>query len=78
MDKDIAEVVIVEFGHLPQYEGIYMRKVWGEPHVHAYLYYYPEDITLEEAKQEIEDLEKFYDGLGIATPVPKHLEELCY
>lgn len=78
MGKDTVEVAIIEFGDCPLYKGLYITKSWEALYYNTStcLYYYPENITLEEAKQEIKDLEEFYDGLGIAVPVPKHLEEL--
>lgn len=36
----------------------------------ARTYWYPDDITQEEAQQEINDLMEFYENVGILVPLP--------
>lgn len=40
----------------------------------AKTYWYPDDITPEEAKQEIIDLAEFYENILIVLPTPEHLD----
>lgn len=40
----------------------------------AKTYWYPDDITQEEAKQEIIDLAEFYENILIVLPTPEHLD----
>lgn len=40
----------------------------------AHVYYYPDDITNEEAQQEVEDLIEHYDNVAINVPLLEHLK----
>lgn len=39
----------------------------------AHTYWYPEDITQEEAECELNDLAEHYDNVAVAVPLPEHL-----
>ena len=39
----------------------------------AHIYYYDNDITIEEARQEVEDLMDNYKTIYILSPLPPHL-----
>lgn len=39
----------------------------------AHTYWYPEDITQEEAKCELKDLTEHYDNVAVLVPLPEHL-----
>ena len=40
----------------------------------AHTYWYPEDITNDEANQEIADLCEFYENVVIVLPIPAQLQ----
>ena len=46
------------------------EKVFDQP---AHMYYYPDNITLEEARQEILDLKEHYEIIWDLSPLPEHL-----
>lgn len=39
----------------------------------AHTYWYPEDITQEEAECELKDLAEHYDNVAVLIPLPEHL-----
>ena len=39
----------------------------------THTYWYPDDITQEEADCELRDLAEHYDDVAVAVPLPKHL-----
>lgn len=43
----------------------------GDLPIKADIYYYEEDITVAELRQEIRDLKEFYNEVRIALPYPE-------
>ena len=39
----------------------------------AHTYWYPEDVTQEEAECELKDLAEHYDNVAVLVPLPEHL-----
>ena len=39
----------------------------------AHTYWYPDDITQEEADCELRDLAEHYDNVAVVVPLPEHL-----
>lgn len=72
-----CKYALVEFGECDK-NGYVVAKgefpcVTEKP-LKAHPYWYPDDTTLEEAKQEIIDLAEFYENVLIVLPLPEHLE----
>jgi hypothetical protein len=42
-------------------------------HSLAHTYWYPDDITQEEADCELRDLAEHYDNVAVIVPLPEHL-----
>lgn len=74
MDME-CKTVIVEIGDGDKdgYVFVQGEAVQGERML-AHTYWYPEDITNEEANQEIADLCEHYRNVVIVLPIPKHLQ----
>ena len=70
-----CKYALVEFGECDKNGYVVVKggfPCMTEP-VFAKTYWYPDDITSEEAKQEIIDLKEFYENILIVLPIPEHL-----
>lgn len=66
---------IVEFGECDKEGYVYIKgDVPSGEKVLAHTYWYPEDITNDEANQEIVDLCEHYENVIIILPIPAHLQ----
>ena len=72
-----CKIAIIEFGDNEKEESVLIQgtpeKVFDQP---AHMYYYPDNITLEEACQEILDLKEHYEIIWVLSPLPEHLQDL--
>ena len=76
MDQE-CKFALVEFGECDKNGYIVAQGKFPcttEP-IKAKTYWYPDDITFEEAQQEIIDLAEFYENVLITLPVPEHLDK---
>lgn len=69
------KTAIVEFGYDDKDGYVFIK---GAPlngqRMLAHTYWYPEDITNDEANQEIADLCEFYENVVIVLPIPAQLQ----
>ena len=73
-----CEIAVIEFGDNEKTD-IYLVKgdITEEfSNKKAHTYYYDDNITIEEARQEVLDLMENYKIVYILSPLPEHLEEL--
>ena len=72
--KQECKTAIVEFGYNDKdgYVFIQGETAIGERTI-AHTYWYPEDITNDEANQEIVDLCEFYENVVIVLPISAQL-----
>lgn len=72
-----CKIAIIEFGDNQKVDSILIQgvpeEVLNQP---AHTYYYPDSITLEEARQEILDLKEHYEIIWVLSPLPEHLQDL--
>ena len=72
-----CKIAIIEFGDNEKEESVLIQgapeEVLNQP---AHTYYYSDDITLEEAYQEILDLKEHYEIIWVLSPLPEHLQDL--
>lgn len=76
MTRDLeCKTAIIEFGYDDKdgYVFIQGEQTLGERAL-AHTYWYPEDITNDEANQEIADLREHYKNVIIVLPIPKHIQ----
>lgn len=72
-----CKIAIIEFGDNEKEESVLIQGVSEEAfNQPAHIYYYPDDITLEEAYQEILDLKEHYEIIWVLNPLPEHLQNL--
>ena len=72
-----CKIAIIEFGDNEKKESVLIQgmpeEAFNQP---AHIYYYSDDITLEEAYQEILDLKEHYEIIWVLSPLPEHLQDL--
>lgn len=70
-----CEIAIIEFGDNEKKDSILIKGDSAEKIINkkAHIYYYDNDITIEEARQEVEDLMGNYKTIYILSPLPSHL-----
>ena len=72
-----CKIAIIEFGDNQKVDSVLIKKkkkkIFDQP---AHMYYYPDNITLEEARQEILDLKEHYEIIWVLNPLPEHLQDL--
>ena len=72
-----CKIAIIEFGDNEKEESVLIQgapeEALNQP---AHTYYYSDDITLEEAYQEILDLKDHYEIIWVLSPLPEHLQDL--
>lgn len=72
-----CKIAIIEFGDNQKVDSVLIQGVsedaFNQP---AHMYYYPDSVTLEEARQEILDLKEHYEVIWILSPLPDHLQDL--
>lgn len=73
-----CEIAIIEFGDNEKTDSILIKGDSAEEIINqkAHIYYYDNDITIEEARQEVEDLMDNYKTIYILSPLPPHLQDL--
>ena len=72
-----CKIAIIEFGDNEKEESVLIQGVPEEAlNQPAHMYYYPDNITLEEARQEILDLKEHYEIIWVLSPLPEHLQDL--
>ena len=73
-----CEIAIIEFGDNEKTDSILIKGDSAEEIINqkAHIYYYDNDITIEEARQEVEDLMDNYKIIYILSPLPPHLQDL--
>lgn len=68
---------LVEFGESDDKTGYVIVKggydICKEP-TKAHTYWYPDNITNEEAQCEINDLMEHYENVAIVVPLPEHID----
>lgn len=69
------EIAVIEFGDNEKKDSILIKGDSAEKIINkkAHIYYYDNDITIEEARQEVEDLMDNYKTIYILSPLPLHL-----
>lgn len=76
MMEQECKFAIVDFGNIEKTGYVIVKggdKIclnWKNAHV----YYYPDDITNEEAQQEVIDLLEHYENVAINVPLLEHLK----
>lgn len=72
------EIAIIEFGDNEKIDSILIKGDSTEEIINqkAHIYYYENDITIEEARQEIVDLMDNYKVIYVLSPLPEHLQDL--
>lgn len=69
-----CEVAIIEFGECDKNGYIYLQgSIENLGEVMAHTYWYPDDITNEEANQEVVDLCEQYKNVVILLPILDHV-----
>ena len=70
-----CEIAVIEFGDNEKIDSILIKGDNAEEIINqkAHIYYYDNDITIEEARQEVEDLIDNYKTIYILSPLPSHL-----
>ena len=75
MKHQECKTAIIEFGYDDKDGYVFIK---GEDlngqRMLAHTYWYPEDITNDEANQEIADLCEFYENVVIVLPIPAQLQ----
>ena len=72
-----CKIAIIEFGDNQKVDSVLIQGVSEEAfNQPAHIYYYPDNITLEEAYQEILDLKEHYEIIWVLSPLPEHLQDL--
>lgn len=72
-----CKIAIIEFGDNQKVDSVLIQGVSEEAfNQSAHIYYYSDDITLEEAYQEILDLKEHYEIIWVLSPLPEHLQDL--
>lgn len=73
-----CEIAVIEFGDNEKKDSILIKGDSAEKIINkkAHIYYYDNDITIEEARQEVEDLMGNYKTIYILSPLPPHLQDL--
>lgn len=75
MDQE-CKFALVEFGESDNKTGYVIVKggydICKEP-TKAHTYWYPDNITNEEAQQEVNDLMEHYENIAIVVPLPEHI-----
>ena len=75
MKHQECKTAIVEFGHDNKEEYVFIKGAsLNGQRMLAHTYWYPEDITNDEANQEIADLCEFYENVVIVLPIPDQLQ----
>lgn len=73
-----CKFALVEFGESNNKTGYVIVKggdlICLEP-TKAHTYWYPDEITNEEAQQEINDLMEHYENVAIVVPLPEHINK---
>jgi hypothetical protein len=74
MKHQECKTAIVEFGYDNKDEYVFIKGAsLNGQRMLAHTYWYPEDITNDEANQEIADLCEFYENVVIVLPIPAQL-----
>lgn len=69
------KTAIVEFGYDDKDGYVFIKGAsLNGQRMLAHTYWYPEDITNDEANQEIADLCEFYENVVIVLPIPAQLQ----
>ena len=73
MKHQECNTAIIEFGDCDKTEFMLFKGSATIQKVKAHIYWYPDDITNEEANQEILDLCEHYENVIIVLPIPAHV-----
>ena len=69
------KTAIIEFGYDDKDGYVFIKgESLNGQRMLAHTYWYPEDITNDEANQEIADLCEFYENVVIVLPIPAQLQ----
>lgn len=73
-----CEIAVIEFGDNEKTDIYLVKGDITEDFINkkAHTYYYDDNITIEEARQEVLDLMENYKIVYILSPLPEHLEDL--
>ena len=72
-----CKIAIIEFGDNQKVDSVLIQGVSEEAfNQPAHIYYYSDDIKLEEVYQEILDLKGHYEIIWVLSPLPEHLQDL--
>ena len=74
MKHQECNTAIIEFGDCDKTEFMLFKGQSMTQRTMAHIYQYPEDITNEEANQEILDLCEHYENVIIVLPIPAQLQ----
>lgn len=75
MKHQKVKTAIIEFGYDDKDGYVFIkRESLNRQRMLAHTYWYPEDITNDEANQEIADLCEFYENVVIVLPIPAQLQ----
>lgn len=75
MEHQECNTAIIEFGECEKTGFIFVKSNIPEGEkIMAHTYWYPDDITNEEANQEILDLCEHYENVAIVLPIPAHVQ----
>lgn len=70
-----CKTAIMEFGYGDKDGYVFIKgESLNGQRTLAHTYWYPEDITNDEANQEIADLCEFYENVVIVLPIPAQLQ----
>ena len=70
-----CKTAIIEFGYNDKDGYVFIKGAsLNEQRMLAHTYWYPENITNDEANQEIADLCEFYENVVIVLPIPAQLQ----
>ena len=75
MKHQECKTAIMEFGYDDKDGYVFIKgEALNGQRMLAHTYWYPEDITNDEANQEIADLCEFYENVVIVLPIPVQLQ----
>lgn len=70
------KIALVEVGDQAKENYLFIKGEPPEEKESADIYWYEDDISIEEIQQELEDLKENYDIVGIILPVPQQIERV--
>lgn len=75
MMDQACKFALIEFGEGEKtgYQLLKSRNTAHKDIAFAHAYWYPDDITQEEAECELKDLAEHYENIVILVPLPEHL-----